>query len=705
MKNRKQRLGICSALLLSLTAAYAQEEQSVKSKSTAVEKSNAERTMHALGAFKIEHPNWKLSPETGMDRDEWIACGRHVLEGAFSYVKNLEDPMFLPKQPGPGYPRSNETASQQQRSAAIFEAVARSFNVAAPLIKNDPDIEINGIRLADYYKYHFLKIMTDRECDYFMGETSDYNSQIQQTCELGNLAMWSIISPESFWDLLSPEEKELIAQSFKDWSATHTLPHNWRWFNVMMLTFLDLNGYDADKELMINHLDNLLLHYAGDGWFRDTSYDYYTVHVFHLYGAIWASHYGREKFPRRAAVIDKQFDEFSNHYPQIFGRKGEVIMYGRSILYRLGASAGMGAVGLRGRKTDSISLGEARRVASGALLQFTSHSNFFHNGIPSLGFYGPFPACIQGYSCSASPFWMFLNFACLTLPADDPFWTAVEEPGFWSNLGPNDHNVEFWPGPGFLVCNHAANGSSEIHPGKIHNNNPNYSRLVYNSAFPWEANSSDNITAGAISLKRGKGRTALPAAVSLAGFRDGVFYRQAQFSGHLPPCIDMASISIPGGEIRVERARRMHPCEIYLGHFSMPHIGGEPIISKRNIEGHQCIELKIPGRRLAMTNYRGWDGLELRTRRNAHPEAEYSTLVYAALRDKTRFTPPSIMISVLLHKTDDADWSDDELQPIAKVEPLQKGGIMHLTGLRITLKNGKLYDVDYQNIDGTDSTW
>jgi hypothetical protein len=640
-----------------------------------------------------------------MDRDEWIACGKHVLEGAFSYVKNLEDPMFLPKQPGPGYPRSNETASRQQRSAAIFEAIARSFNIAAPLIKDNPDIEINGIRLADYYKYHFLKIMTDRNCDYFMGETSDYNYQIQQTCELGNLAMWSIISPESFWDLLSPQEKELIAQSFKDWAGTHTLPHNWRWFNVMMLTFLDINGYECDRQLMLNHLDNLLLHYAGDGWFRDTSYDYYTVHVFHLYGAIWASHYGRKNFPRRAAIIDKQFDEFSRHYPQIFGRKGEVIMYGRSILYRLGASAGMGAVGLRAKKTDAISLGEARRVASGALLQFTTHQKFFHNGIPSLGFYGPFPASIQGYSCSASPFWMFLNFACLTLPEDDPFWTATEEPGGWGKIGPTGHRAEFWSGPGFLVCNHGENGASEIHPGKIHNNNPNYSRLVYNSAFPWEANSSDNITAGAISLRRGKGKIALPAKVSLAGYRDGIFYRQAQFSGHLPPVIDMASISIPGGEIRIERARRMHPCEIYLGHFSMPHIGGKPVIRKHDIDGHQCIELKIPGRQLALTNYQGWDAIELRTRRNAHPEAEYSTLVYAALRDKQRFTPPSILISILLHKTNDSAWTDDELQPIAKVEPLEKDGIMHLTGMRITLKTGEIYNVDYQNIDGTDSTW
>src|SRR5215471_11526548 len=73
----------------------------------------------AFGPFRNEHPDWQLSPYTGLDRAGWLACGRHILEGAFSHVKDLEDPMFLPKMPGPGYPASNETASKQQRSAAI----------------------------------------------------------------------------------------------------------------------------------------------------------------------------------------------------------------------------------------------------------------------------------------------------------------------------------------------------------------------------------------------------------------------------------------------------------------------------------------------------------------------------------------------------------------------------------------------------------
>lgn len=657
--------------------------------------------------FKVALPNKSLSPYTGLDRNGWIECGKHILEGAFKHVKSFEDPMLLPKFPGPGYPsKGNKNASQQQRSAAIFEAIARTFNVAAPLIQNDPDITIGGYKIADYYKHHLIALMTDEKCPYFIGKTTQYRNQVQQTCELGNMAMWCIVAPDAFWNQLNKQEKKKVAQCFKDWSETHTLSHNWRWFNVMMMTFLDINGYDFDKRLMENYIDDLLLHHAGDGWFRDTSYDYYTAHVFQLYGAVWSNHYGRKHQPQRAAHIDDIYQKFSNHYQQIFGRNGEVNMYGRSILYRLGASAGMSAACLGENPNGSLSMGLSRRVASGALLQFVTHPDFFYQGIPALGFYGPFPNAIQGYSCSASPYWMFLNFACLTLPEKHEFWSAKEEMGMWGDVKLTETHTEFWGGPGMLVSMHGSAGTSEMRPSKVHNSNPNYSRLVYNTAFPWEASPADRITSAALSLSRGGSKRILPQSTSLAGFRKGVLYRQSHFPGHLAPFVDMASIIIPGGEIRVERFRRLKSCNLTLGHLSIPHLPSKPKKQERTIDGKQALILSIPGRQLAMTNFMGWDKINSRSASNIHPEATNSSLLYAELDDdKIYGVGPTLLISVLLHKTDDKPWTNGELQPIAKVTALKKGGLMHMTGLKITLKSGKSYEIDYQDIDGTNSTF
>ena len=385
-------------------------------------------------------------------------------------------------------------------------------------------------------------------------------------------------------------------------------------------------------------------------------------------------------------------------------------MFGRSALYRLGASAGMAAAQLRDRSSKSLPPGLARRVASGALLQFTTHPDFFYRGVPALGFYGPFPPAIQSYSCSASPYWMFMNFASLTLPKDHPFWTAKEEMGARGELGKNDLYNQFWPGPGFLVSDHGNTGAVEIRPSKINNQDPNYSRLVYNSAFPWEDAGPDGIVPGAMTLDSGNyqstlGAHVLPASVSSAGVRDGVLYRQAKFTGHLPPLVDMATIVIPGGGIRIDRVRRMHRSSVRISHFGLPHIKGEPIITKTTIAGRASLQAAIPGRQLALTVYQGWPELEARSHSGRNPEAARSTVIYATATDQKRFAAPDLMVSVLLHRTDGIAWTDDELQPIESITPLQPGGVTSLVGARVRLKSGKDYLVDFLNIDGTNSTW
>src|SRR6516165_10452504 len=93
---------------------------------------------------------------------------------------------------------------------------------------------------------------------------------------------------------------------------------------------------------------------------------------------------------------------------------------------------------------------------------------------------------------------------------------AYGEMGPWSEVRPDDQHTEFWSGPGFLVSNHGPTGTTEIRPGKINNQDPNYSRLVYNSAFPWEADGPEAI-ASALALDGSDGTLTLPAQISLAG--------------------------------------------------------------------------------------------------------------------------------------------------------------------------------------------
>lgn len=647
-----------------------------------------------------------------MDRDGWIECGRYILESAFQHVRRLEDPIIFPKVPGVSYPQEGyEKCSPERRNAAYFEGVARTFNIAAPILAEDPDWTIHGIKVADYYKYHILRL-TDPKSPDFIGDGKSIAGPAQQTCELGNLALWSLLLPDVLWNRLSKGEQDRVASVMQGWAEGWTKTHNWRWFNVMMMTFLKLHGYPVDEKLLQSHLDHLLMLESGEGWFRDKSHDYYTAHVYQLYGSVWNRFYGRKNEPGRAAEIDRQFNRFIASYPRIFSRSGKVNMWGRSILYRMGASASLPAAFLRGGE-PGIDPGFARRLASGALLQFVTHPKFFENGVPALGYYGHFEPALQSYSCSASPFWMFMNFTALALPADDPFWTAVENEGLWTALG-SESRGELLSGAGLLLVNHGSTGTSEIVNGKAHNADPSYCRLRYDTDFPWEADSVGGTTAAEISLFTPGGKSSgkggggpFPETVNLAGLRDGVLYRQAIFAndrnGGEPPFADMADIVLPGGHLSVVRLRKVSPCELREGHYGLPHDGSEAVVTERTVDGRKALIASIPGRQLALTNYRGWDDARAERHEGLNPAAGASTVLSVSRKDETRYGSPDLLISVMLHKTDDKPWPDDALQPIRSVEPLTPGMPPELGGVRITLKTGETYNVDFRGIDGSSS--
>jgi hypothetical protein len=303
---------------------------------------------------------------------------------------------------------------------------------------------------------------------------------------------------------------------------------------------------------------------------------------------------------------------------------------------------------------------------------------------------------------------MFMNYTALTLPAEDPFWTARENEGAWTSAG-NTTRTKFLPGAGMLIANHGLTGTSEIINAKVHDTDPSYCRLRYNTDFPWESNSRSGATAAQISLEYpcGKSGPELPDSINLAGLRDGVLYRQTVFpkdsNGGTPTFCDLADIVIPGGQISVVRFRKIRPAILTSGHYGMPHLPLAPVVGRREIEGRSSLVIAIPGRQLAVTNYQGWDTLATVDHQGQHPEAAASTLVYLSRTDGARYGAPEILIAIQLHKTDDQPWTDEELQPIRSVGPLTPGTPETLGGIRITLKSGENHEIDFRGIDGSSS--
>jgi hypothetical protein len=58
------------------------------------------------------------------------------------------------------------------------------------------------------------------------------------------------------------------------------------------------------------------------------------------------------------------------------------------------------------------------------------------------------------------------------------------------------------------------------------------------------------------------------------------------------------------------------------------------------------------------------------------------------------------MITVLLHKTDDIPWTEEELFPIKTVQLMDITPSYSPLGAEITLSNNKMHEIDFVNIDG-----
>lgn len=103
--------------------------------------------------FVVQQPDYRQSPYTGMTRKHWIQAGEYLLKGAFDYIHTLDDPMYFPKQLEKTYPKNDG-----QIPVAKLEGLARTLFVAAPLLKDNPDLVVNGIKVADYYRHQLVNI-------------------------------------------------------------------------------------------------------------------------------------------------------------------------------------------------------------------------------------------------------------------------------------------------------------------------------------------------------------------------------------------------------------------------------------------------------------------------------------------------------------------------------------------------------------------
>jgi len=641
-----------------------------------------------LPLFEVKNPDKKLSPFTGMTRRHWQDAAQYLLTGAFSYVHTLDDPMQFPKQPGKSYPRSAGQVPTEK-----LEGLCRTLFMAAPLLKENPTLTLNGVKVADYYRHQLAQLVNPSSPAFIQPRAKD-GGPSQNLVEFGGLSVALFAAPEILWDPLPQATKDALAATMLSYGDGPTVPQNWRYFNIFILSFYKSRGYTVNEKLMEEYLQKQLGHYKGEGWYDDApTFDYYSMWAFQMYGRLWSEYYGRQHYPQIATQLAANFAPLKDNYPYQFGRDGSLIMWGRSISYRFAAVVPFPLMGLQ--PEAGTNFGWMRRIASGALLQFLQNPDFLQDNIPNLGFYGPFDPAVQAYSCRGSVFWLSKAFLGLLVPANSPFWTATENEGPWAReLKPGTVFNKFEAGPNFLVTDYPNSGAAEIRDaphqgaGDANRGNENYNRLSYNSAFPWQADGLNGEVAMNYVFKNKENKWEALRLYTFRRFENGVYYRDAELETNRNIRLHLAEMPLPNGILRLDQNVSTELVAVRLGHYALPNLSGHIKRTTRQVRGHEVQLIDNGTYQLAMVALSGWDKLETLTTTGLNPVKPESAVINAV----AQFSPgqPTHYATLMLWKKAGQAWTDDELMPVKKIAPAADGSIS------VTFANGSRTTVNVE---------
>ena len=611
--------------------------------------------------FHLVKPDYQLSPLTGMTRQHWMDAATYLLDGAFSYIHTLDDPMRFPKQPGKSYPTDGKFNKTEN-----LEGLCRTMFVAIPLLKENPDLVLNGIKVGDYYRQQ-LRNMSDPSKSGYIQHLKGGPSQT--LVEFGALALSLTVMPEIIWEPLTQKEKDDLAALMLSYGNGPTIGSNWRFFNIFVMSFFKDHGYEVKDSYMDELLQKSLAQYRGYGWYNDSpAYDYYSMWAFQMYGMIWAHYYGEKFNPEAGRQFVSNFRDLVPNYPYMFAKDGKMNMYGRSITYRIAAAVPFPLMGWL--NDPSINYGWMRRIASSTLLQFLENPALMEDRVPTLGFYGAFEPAVQIYSCRGSVYWMGKAFLGLLLPADNPFWTAVENNGAWEKeLQPGKVYNKFMEGSNTLVTNYPNSGTSEIRAWchetvakdwQKFRSTENYNKLSYNTAFPWMADSPDGKVSMNYAVLNAKQEWEVLRLYTFKKFEDGIYYRDAELETNPEIKFRLADIPLPNGILRVDKVSFPITTELHYGHYSLPELESPIVTKEQKAGGYTAYCMDNGAYQIALINLQGWSEVEFVQTEGLHPVSNKCSVINVA----TTHSGDKVFITLQLWKKSGKPFTKKELAPV-----------------------------------------
>ncbi|MGP3918408.1 DUF2264 domain-containing protein [Nonomuraea sp. 10N515B] len=418
-----------------------------------------------------EFDDLRLSPQTGWTRNHWAALADHLLLSARRYASASHARISFPGPPG-GYGPDVDA----------LEGFARTFLAAGFRVAGEGGRDPLG--LMEWYAQG-LATGTDPRSPERWVRLDEHG---QAKVEAASLALVLHLTRPWLWDRLDPIVQEQVVDYLAPAIGSDYPPINWIWFQIVVEQFLASVGGPFERKDIEEGLAFTDGFAREDGWYADgaeRAYDHYAGWALQFYPLMWSEMAaGDPAADSRRPLYLERLERYLHDAVHLVGADGSPLVQGRSLTYRFAAATQFWTGARAGIATPGPGL--LRRAASGIARHFTERGAPDEDGVLTLGWHGAWPPIAQSYSGPGSPYWAAKGFFGLSLPADHPVWTAVEEP-LPIESGDYQRVVR---APGWLVSGTRGDGVVRVinhgtdhsHPGTHLTDSPLYARLGYSTA-------------------------------------------------------------------------------------------------------------------------------------------------------------------------------------------------------------------------------
>ncbi|MGB4660690.1 MAG: hypothetical protein WBI07_16065, partial [Mobilitalea sp.] len=270
--------------------------------------------------------------------------------------------------------------------------------------------------------------------------------------------------------------------------------------------------------------------------------------------------------------------------------------------------------------------------------------------------------------------------------------------------------------------NHEANGETILRTGKVLKNRNdingmwNYSKLSFNSKYPWEAtpcNNSEIESQQYVLNDTTNGELQHANVTFWSGVRNEILYRRQFFSYNLNTetmwmqALNLADFEVPCGIMRVDKMRLYRrPISLTLGAYGFPDNGTEIIHKQLGLAKAIILKGKdYTGRekQLAMTIYDGWETIDLENSIGTNPDSDQSIILYARTESRKQYGAyePYVLISQVITKENHTDFLEEEIFPVRTISYEDTSSTGAYGDIVIELKTGKTKIINFEGIEAS----